>query len=164
MKGELIEFRNLSKYANKTVYVTFDFGSVTVMAESGESFEAAYDAKIEELSKNYPEGTYLLKGDTLTYLGNQEVCIGVSHNLIDEIYEWNSDSCTNKLCKCGNAKCTGFYLLHPKELEKIPDIKETELANDPECTFNLIDSPSSGEIYVKFKELHVIGSCENKKI
>lgn len=59
-------------------------------------------------------------------------------------------------CKCGNAKCKGFYLLHYKELHKVEDLKRKVLVEDCNCTFNLIDSPSSGEIYVKFKELHVI--------
>lgn len=58
--------------------------------------------------------------------------------------------------KCKNDKCSGFYLLHPKERYKIPVIQAKELAKNPNRTFILIDSPSSGEIYVKFKELHVI--------
>lgn len=61
------------------------------------------------------------------------------------------------MCKiCGNDKCSGKYLLHPKELKEIPKIKEKELAENPNRTFLLIDSPSSGEIFTRFKELHVI--------
>ena len=57
---------------------------------------------------------------------------------------------------CKNYKCSGKYLLHPKELFRIPEIKEKELAENPKRTFVLLDSPSSGEIFTKFKELHVI--------
>ena len=57
---------------------------------------------------------------------------------------------------CGNDKCSGKYLLHPKELSKILEIKRKELAENPNRTFKLVDSPSSGEIFTKFKELHVI--------
>lgn len=61
------------------------------------------------------------------------------------------------MCKiCGNDKCSGKYLLHPKELKEIPKIKEKELEQNPNRTFILVDSPSSGEIFTRFKELHVI--------
>ena len=61
------------------------------------------------------------------------------------------------MCKiCGNDKCSGKYLLHPKELSKIPELKTKELVENPKRTFLLVDSPSSGEIFTKFKELHVI--------
>lgn len=55
-----------------------------------------------------------------------------------------------------NNKCSGKYLLHPKELYKISEIKAKELTENPNRTFILIDSPGSGEIFTKFKELHVI--------
>ncbi len=61
------------------------------------------------------------------------------------------------MCKiCCNDKCSGKYLLHPKELKEIPKIKEKELEQNPNRTFILVDSPSSGEIFTRFKELHVI--------
>lgn len=61
------------------------------------------------------------------------------------------------MCKiCGNDKCSGKYLLHPKELKEIPKIKEKELEQNPNRTFILVDSPGSGEIFTRFKELHVI--------
>ena len=61
------------------------------------------------------------------------------------------------MCKiCKNDKCIGKYLLHPKELVKIPEIAKEELSENPQRTFILLDSPSSGEVYTKFKELHVI--------
>lgn len=61
------------------------------------------------------------------------------------------------MCKiCGNDKCIGKYLLHPKELREIPKIKEKELIQNPNKTFILVDSPSSGEMFTRFKELHVI--------
>lgn len=62
------------------------------------------------------------------------------------------------MCKCGNEKCKGFYLLHPKELIQVRQLKENELKADQDCTFDLKVSPSSGEIFTKFYELHVIGS------
>lgn len=61
------------------------------------------------------------------------------------------------MCKiCGNAKCVGKYLLHPAEFKKIANLKEKELLEDNTTTFLLVDSPSSGECFTKFKELHVI--------
>ena len=60
------------------------------------------------------------------------------------------------MCKCGRAKCTGYYLLHYKELNRVEEIKEKELKENPNCIFDLIDSPSSGETPGTFKELHVL--------
>lgn len=60
------------------------------------------------------------------------------------------------MCKCGRAKCTGYYLLHRLELYKIDEIKEKELKENPNCIFDLIDSPSSGETPGTFKELHIL--------
>lgn len=64
----------------------------------------------------------------------------------------------NEVCKvCGCERCIGKFLLHPNEVNLfVPRIKETELAVCPERTFKLVDSPSSGEIFTKFKELHII--------
>lgn len=58
--------------------------------------------------------------------------------------------------KCGKDNCTGFYLFHPKEMVRISEAKEKERKRNPNCDFVLIDSPSSGEIFTKFKELHVL--------
>lgn len=58
--------------------------------------------------------------------------------------------------RCGRANCTGYYLLHKAELCKIDEIKEKELKENPNCIFDLIDSPSSGETPGTFKELHVL--------
>lgn len=57
---------------------------------------------------------------------------------------------------CKNKKCLGKYLLHTQELKDIPKIKEKELKLDPNIDFELIDSPSSGEVFTKFYELHII--------
>lgn len=57
---------------------------------------------------------------------------------------------------CKNDRCIGKYLLHPKELICIPRIKLAEKNANNDRTFVLVDSPSSGEIFTKFKELHVI--------
>ena len=63
------------------------------------------------------------------------------------------------MCKvCGNDRCIKRYLLHPKELEKILDIKNKEMKENNQRAFVLLDSPGSGEIFVRFKELHVIDS------
>lgn len=62
------------------------------------------------------------------------------------------------MCKCGDPRCIGFYLLHPKEMGEIGNIKSKELKENPNCTFKLIDSPPSGEIYTKFMELHVLSA------
>lgn len=57
---------------------------------------------------------------------------------------------------CKNDRCIGKYLLHPKEMIYIPRIKSEELNANPERSFILVDSPSSGEIFIKFRELHVV--------
>ena len=65
-------------------------------------------------------------------------------------------------CKiCGKERCVGRYLLHPKEVRLyVPRIKKTNLNLYPNRTFELVDSPSSGEIFITFKELHVIAGPE----
>lgn len=63
----------------------------------------------------------------------------------------------NKMCNiCGNDRCIGKYLLHPAEFGIINGLKKHELETDNTRTFELVDSPSSGEIFTRFKELHVI--------
>lgn len=61
-------------------------------------------------------------------------------------------------CKCGRKECTGYYLLHPKEMDKIFKIKKDEVEAHKNCRvdFVLDNSPSSGEINTRFKELHVL--------
>lgn len=59
------------------------------------------------------------------------------------------------MCKCGRENCSGAYLLHPKELFEIPRIKQKELELNPNAKFDLIISPSSGEVFTRFYELHV---------
>lgn len=61
-------------------------------------------------------------------------------------------------CKCGNPLCTGFYLLHPKEMGMLDDLMVQELKKNPKCSFKLMDSPPSGEIFTRFRELHVRSS------
>lgn len=60
------------------------------------------------------------------------------------------------MCKCGNEKCTGFILLHEKELSELEEIKRIQCNECGDVRFELKDSPSSGEIFTKFYELHVI--------
>lgn len=61
---------------------------------------------------------------------------------------------------CKNDRCIGKYLLHPKEIIFISKIKEEELKANSGRSFILVDSPSSGEIFTKFKELHVIAGAD----
>lgn len=62
-------------------------------------------------------------------------------------------------CKvCGSSRCIGKYLLHPKELGFILRTKETHLKINPKRDFRLVDSPSSGEVFTRFKELHIIAA------
>jgi hypothetical protein len=60
------------------------------------------------------------------------------------------------ICKCGNKECLGFILLHEKELKELEKIKDTMHKEHGKVEFNLKRSPSSGEMYTKFYELHVI--------
>ena len=61
------------------------------------------------------------------------------------------------MCKnCKNDNCIGFYLLHPAEFHKIDSLKDKHLKEHPSSEFELIVSPSSGETFTRFKELHVI--------
>lgn len=61
-----------------------------------------------------------------------------------------------KICKCGNEKCFGFLLLHEKELNEVEQRKEDMRKEHSDVKFELKSSPSSGEVYTKFYELHVI--------
>lgn len=66
---------------------------------------------------------------------------------------------SEKICKCGNAKCNGFTVLHPIEVARdMKEIKERMKSQCGNVKFELKDSPSSGEIFTKFYELHVINS------
>lgn len=61
------------------------------------------------------------------------------------------------MCKrCGRENCTGYYLLHPAEMIHIPEIEAKEREKNQKCRFDLTESPSSGEIFTKFHELHVL--------
>lgn len=61
-----------------------------------------------------------------------------------------------KVCKCGDKNCMGFLLLHEKELKEIKQKKDDMRKEHGDVTFDLRSSPSSGEIFSKFYELHVI--------
>lgn len=63
-------------------------------------------------------------------------------------------------CKCGRTNCKGHYLLHPAEMKEVPALKAKELEKDENCTFDLCESPSSGELFTKFHELHVLSALE----
>lgn len=68
-----------------------------------------------------------------------------------------------KPCKtCGRYNCTGFYLLHEKELDKVDEIKQKELSENANVQFDMMLSQSSGEIFTQFYELHVL--CEQTAI
>lgn len=59
---------------------------------------------------------------------------------------------------CGNDRCMGKYLLHPKEMIFVPRIKEENLKINKKRDFKIVNSPSSGEIFTTFKEVHVIAA------
>lgn len=60
------------------------------------------------------------------------------------------------MCNCGDKRCTGKYLLHERELSKVPAIKREELKVNSMREFKIVRSPSSGELFTKFYELHVL--------
>lgn len=61
------------------------------------------------------------------------------------------------MCKnCKENNCIGYYLLHPAEFYKITKLKEKHLKENQDTKFELIESPSSGEVYTRFMELHVL--------
>lgn len=61
-----------------------------------------------------------------------------------------------KTCECGNKDCLGFLLLHEKELITIEQTKDAMREKHGDVNFELKLSPSSGEIFTKFYELHII--------
>jgi len=67
----------------------------------------------------------------------------------------------DKTCvKCGSDKCIGFVLFHPKELDRLDEVKQRELKENPSAKFKLIRSTnkdgSPDHLFTKFMELHVI--------
>lgn len=56
------------------------------------------------------------------------------------------------MCKKCERECIGMYLLHPVEMHKVELLKKRH----PDSDFVLIVSPSNGEMFIRFKELHVI--------
>lgn len=65
--------------------------------------------------------------------------------------------------KCKDDRCTGMYLLHPKELNYRFKIMKKELSENENKKFILIVSPSDGEIFTRFFELHVIDNVDEKE-
>lgn len=63
--------------------------------------------------------------------------------------------------KCKDDRCGGMYLLHFKELKDKYKIMRKELLENKNRKFILIVSPSSGELFTKFYELHVIDNVSN---
>ena len=63
-----------------------------------------------------------------------------------------------KICKCGNEKCLGFILLHEKELSELEKTKDSIRKEHGSVSFDLKRSPSSGELFTRFYDLHVIKS------
>lgn len=49
----------------------------------------------------------------------------------------------------------GYVLLHEKELHKVEAIKEQTIQEHGDVSFELLRSPSSGEIFMRFFELHI---------
>ena len=65
--------------------------------------------------------------------------------------------------KCKDDRCIGMYLLHPKELNDRFKLMKKELTENENRKFILIVSPSSGELFTKFFELHVIDNVDEKE-
>lgn len=63
--------------------------------------------------------------------------------------------------KCKDDRCGGMYLLHYKELKDRYKIMRKELLENKNRKFILIVSTSSGELFTKFYELHVIDNVSN---
>ena len=63
--------------------------------------------------------------------------------------------------KCKDDRCSGMYLLHSKELSNRFRIIKKELTENTNRKFILINSPSSGEIFTKFYELHVLDNVSD---
>lgn len=63
--------------------------------------------------------------------------------------------------KCKDDRCSGMYLLHSAELKDRYKIVRKELLENKNKKFILIKSTSSGEIFTKFYELHVIDNVSN---
>ena len=63
--------------------------------------------------------------------------------------------------KCGDDRCSGMYLLHSKELSNRFGIIKKELTENSNRKFILINSPSSGEIFTRFYELHVLDNVSD---
>ncbi|MNM69286.1 hypothetical protein D3C81_808770 [compost metagenome] len=59
-------------------------------------------------------------------------------------------------CKrCNRPNCIGYQLLHKEGLVEVPERKKILTEKYGDVEFDLIDSPSSGEIFTKFYELHL---------
>ena len=65
--------------------------------------------------------------------------------------------------KCKDDRCSGMYLLHSKELSDRFKIIKKELKENPNRKFILINSPSSGEVFTKFYELHVLDNVSDNE-
>lgn len=65
--------------------------------------------------------------------------------------------------KCKDDRCGGIYLFHSKELSDRFKIIKKELTENPNRKFILINSPSSGEIFTKFYELHALDNVSNNE-
>ena len=60
--------------------------------------------------------------------------------------------------RCGNERCFGYVLLHRTECngKNIERIKANAIEDHGEdIEFEMIESPSSGEVFNKFYELHM---------
>lgn len=61
----------------------------------------------------------------------------------------------SQICVCGDQTCIGYSLLHSQELSNLDNIKGELLKEHGDVNFRLKDSPSSGEIFTEFYELHM---------
>ena len=63
--------------------------------------------------------------------------------------------------KCKDDRCSGMYLLHSKALSNILGIIQKEIQEHQNRKFILINSPSSGELFTRFYELHVLDNVSD---
>lgn len=63
--------------------------------------------------------------------------------------------------KCKDDRCVGMYLLHHKELKDRFKLMKKELTESASRKFILIKSPSSGELFTSFFELHIIDNVND---
>ena len=98
MIGNKISHKDMQQYHNKIVYVTFDISNLTFYGD-----ETEYYDNIDSIASEYPDGLFrfefekMIKIDIefidgrLISVNNPDQGLSLSHNFVDEIYEWIED-------------------------------------------------------------------------